>query len=290
MIQWGLWRQMTKDEECFQPTWLCPPLLDQSFWGLGFVSTGFMMMVRDASVSSKFGYGGVPYDDGDDIHDLMIWQKYCPVGKRHWLLRSWEFRSADRCTLRWWRWWQWRRLLWRWIWEWWGCFQASRWADSARPQFTPIAVAAQWLWRLLILSGRFLPPPLPPPPPSPGCLSSASSSRSTSKSSSSSPVCTTSWCSPGCCSSEQTSVAQLMECAGQSRWKRVVKILQKYCKILQKYCKNIEKYQPEEEDYKISWSIFCNILHQENTLMEKLASSCLQQQYFPFQANFWACV
>jgi len=38
--------------------------------------------------------------------------------------------------------------------------QASRWADSARPQFTPIAVAAQWLWRLLILSGRFLPPPL----------------------------------------------------------------------------------------------------------------------------------
>ena len=113
MIQWGLWRQMTKDEECFQPTWLCPPLLDQSFWGLGFVSTGFMMMVRDASVSSKFGYGGVPYDDGDDIHDLMIWQKYCPVGKRHWLLRSWEFRSADRCTLRWWRWWQWRRLLWR---------------------------------------------------------------------------------------------------------------------------------------------------------------------------------
>ena len=66
---------MTKDEECFQPTWLCPPLLDQSFWGLGFVSTGFMMMVRDASVSSQFGYGGVPYDDGDDgddIHDLMI--------------------------------------------------------------------------------------------------------------------------------------------------------------------------------------------------------------------------
>ena len=40
-------------------------------------------------------------------------------------------------------------------------------------------------------------------------------------------------------------------------------------------CKNIEKYQPEEEDYKISWSIFCKILHQENTLMENLASSCL---------------
>jgi len=32
--------------------------------------------------------------------------------------------------------------------------QASRWADAARPQYTPIAVAAQWLWRLLILSGR----------------------------------------------------------------------------------------------------------------------------------------
>ena len=26
---------------------------------------------------------------------------------------------------------------------------------SCRPQYTPIAVAAQWLWRLLILSGRF---------------------------------------------------------------------------------------------------------------------------------------
>ena len=34
------------------------------------------------------------------------------------------------------------------------CFQASRWADAARSQYTPIAVAAQWLWRLLILSGR----------------------------------------------------------------------------------------------------------------------------------------
>jgi len=32
--------------------------------------------------------------------------------------------------------------------------QASRWADAARPQYTPIAVACQWLWRLLILSGR----------------------------------------------------------------------------------------------------------------------------------------
>merc|ERR1719270_1512157 len=32
--------------------------------------------------------------------------------------------------------------------------QASRWADAARPQYTPIAVAAQWVWRLLILSGR----------------------------------------------------------------------------------------------------------------------------------------
>jgi len=26
--------------------------------------------------------------------------------------------------------------------------------SSSRPQYTPIAVAAQWLWRLLILSGR----------------------------------------------------------------------------------------------------------------------------------------
>ena len=36
---------MRKEEEYFQPTWLSPPLLDKSFWGFGFLSTGSMMTV-----------------------------------------------------------------------------------------------------------------------------------------------------------------------------------------------------------------------------------------------------
>ena len=81
---------MTKDEKCFQPAWLCPPLLGQPFWRIGLLSAGLMVMVLMQTLNWVSGpqikwfgkltsvdgngdddHGGNGNDDDDDVFVMI---------------------------------------------------------------------------------------------------------------------------------------------------------------------------------------------------------------------------